>query len=251
MPAIPQIDLPLIEAFSSIQGEGLLVGCRQIFLRLPNCNLNCNYCDTPFASTKSCLLENPPGSGTIIELENPVSLPRLMETFSDWCAKAPGVHHSFSLTGGEPLLHADLLQECLPVLRKLLPIYLETNGTLPDQLETLISQIDWVSMDIKLESMSGEKTDWELQRCFLEIANRTQCYVKIVVGRETTDAELQKAAEIVSSVSENISLILQPVTIEAKPGMGTQHLLKMQDVVAAINPNVRIIPQTHVYLGLL
>ena len=38
---------PIIEVFSSIQGEGLLIGRRQIFVRFAGCNLNCNYCDTP------------------------------------------------------------------------------------------------------------------------------------------------------------------------------------------------------------
>ena len=40
------MDAPIIEIFSSIQGEGLLIGERQIFVRFAGCNLDCTYCDT-------------------------------------------------------------------------------------------------------------------------------------------------------------------------------------------------------------
>ncbi|MBN1405468.1 MAG: 7-carboxy-7-deazaguanine synthase QueE, partial [Candidatus Omnitrophica bacterium] len=36
----------VLEIFSSIQGEGIYVGERQIFIRFAGCNLNCVYCDT-------------------------------------------------------------------------------------------------------------------------------------------------------------------------------------------------------------
>ena len=36
------------EIFSSIQGEGPVVGYKQLFIRFCGCNLNCDYCDTEF-----------------------------------------------------------------------------------------------------------------------------------------------------------------------------------------------------------
>ena len=37
----------VVEVFSSIQGEGVCLGHRQIFVRLGGCNLHCDYCDEP------------------------------------------------------------------------------------------------------------------------------------------------------------------------------------------------------------
>lgn len=36
------------EIFASIQGEGPVVGYKQLFIRFCRCNLNCSYCDTEF-----------------------------------------------------------------------------------------------------------------------------------------------------------------------------------------------------------
>ncbi len=249
MQPIPKTDL--VEIFSSVQGEGVLVGYRQIFVRFPGCNLNCRYCDTDFSKSESCQIEEIPGSGELKDLKNPVDFNEVKNLLHAWDTALPGAHHSISLTGGEPLIHSELLATWLPELKDIYPIYLETNGTLPDQLETLIDDIDWVSMDIKLHSQTGLRTDWETHRLFLQIANQTNCYVKLVVGDDTPDLELQLAADLVSGVSTKVPIILQPVTLDNKINISTKRLLQMQALIAEIQPGVRVIPQTHRFLGVL
>ncbi len=249
MPLIPPTDL--IEIFSSIQGEGLHVGLRQVFIRFPDCNLHCNYCDTNFQRSATCQVEKDPGSGELVEWENPVALARVVDLLKRWTKRLPGTHHSISITGGEPLLHADLLQEWLPDLVKVLPVYLETNGIMAAELEKIIDLLDWVSMDIKLHSQTGERSDWQAHREFLQIANRVNSYVKVVVGPETTDLELQLSADLVSTVDSSIPIIIQPVTRENQVGIKVKRLLQMQALMCEIHPHVRVIPQTHVFLGAL
>lgn len=248
VPATPQTESNLIEIFSSIQGEGILVGCRQIFLRFAGCNLNCRYCDTDFAAATDCQIEDPPGSGKLKMLANPVGLATVYGLVDQWCKVAPAAHHSISLTGGEPLLQHAVLADWLPELRKLLPIYLETNGTLPDELERLLPHIDWISMDIKLDSLTGSATDWDTHRDFLRLACKTNCYVKMVVADRTTDLEIQLAAKLVADIAADIPLILQPVTLDGRVAVSTQRLLTMQQSISAIYGNVRIIPQTHRFM---
>ena len=121
MQPIPKADL--IEIFSSIQGEGVLVGFRQIFLRFPDCNLKCHYCDTDFLKTATCLVENSSGSGELNSLKNPVDFTLVRKLINAWSTELPGAHHSISITGGEPLLHEKLLLSWLPELRKILPVF--------------------------------------------------------------------------------------------------------------------------------
>ena len=102
------------EIFTSIQGEGPYIGYRQLFIRFCGCNLNCSYCDTDFnaENTKEYSVE---------ELIN--------------ICKQNLDCHSVSLTGGEPLLNLEFLKEFIP--RSPLPVYLETNGTLHENLKEI------------------------------------------------------------------------------------------------------------------
>lgn len=248
--ATAPIEGHLIEIFSSFQGEGVLVGCRQIFVRMAGCNLDCAYCDTPFQTTEFCRVEDAPSSGIFRPLHNPVSLDTLFNLLTDWDRRLPGLHHSIALTGGEPLLQADLLDEWLPSLRGLLPIYLETNGTLPAALELLLPQLDWISMDIKLPSVSGLPTPWQDHCNFLALAREKECQVKVVIGEESTEREVSAAARMVHDVAPQVPLILQPVTKEGRIGLSSNLLVSLHTVAARIHPTTRIIPQTHRFLGL-
>ncbi len=157
VPVTPSINAPLIEVFSSMQGEGVLIGCRQIFVRFAECNLSCDYCDTPFHGGPTCQIEAEPGSGCFNSHDNPVSMAEITRLISHWQHVSNNVHHSIALTGGEPLLHADLLKHWLPEVVSILPVFLETNGTLPAELEKVLPLLDWISMDIKGSAVTGDR----------------------------------------------------------------------------------------------
>jgi len=251
VPATPRTEAQLIEVFSSIQGEGLLVGCRQIFVRMAGCNLDCAYCDTPFEPVANCRIEDAPGSGSFRGLPNPVAMETLFNILFDWQREAPGIHHSISFTGGEPLVQAGILREWLPALRRLLPIHLETNGTLHRELEPLLAHIDSVAMDIKLPSQTGADTPWQDHCNFLALARDRECQVKVVVGEETPAKEVENAARMVQQVAPQVPLILQPVTRNGEIAITARMLIDLQTRAARIHPAVRIIPQTHRFIGLL
>jgi len=251
VPRIPRNNAHLMEIFSSIQGEGILIGHRQIFVRFAYCNLNCRYCDTLFQPMDSCRIEDSPGSGSFRSIPNPVSLETLDNILADWQRRAPWMHHSISLTGGEPLVQADALASWLPRLSDILPVHLETNGTLPDPLESLLPHLTWISMDIKLASVTGAPTPWQEHCNFLDLARRIHVQVKVVVAEETPVKEIETVARMVSETDPDIPLIIQPITRKGEAGIRPELLLEFQSVAARSHSTVRIIPQTHTFLNLL
>src|SRR3989338_9235017 len=109
------------EIFSSIQGEGIYSGVRQIFVRFFGCSLKCSYCDTKPETYCEYSVDN---------------LIRSLLTFGNH-------HHSISFTGGEPLKQVKFLEKLLPEIKKNEPkLYLETNGVDFEPLERVIDNID-------------------------------------------------------------------------------------------------------------
>lgn len=241
------------EIFSSIQGEGMLAGRRQIFVRLMECNLDCRYCDTNFEKSDVCRLESKPGSATFITLPQPLSLHKITQTFEDWRVQLPGAHHSVSFTGGEPLLYADALAEWFPEIRKSFPIHLETNGTMHLALRQVKHHVDYISMDMKLPSTAGcTEHLWDLHALFLREAYGANVSVKIVVGELTTDSEIRQVCDVISSIDAGLPLFLQPVTLpDGSVGATAAHILHLQELASFRLPDVRVIPQMHTFLGAL
>ncbi len=234
------------EIFSSIQGEGKYVGCRQLFIRLIGCNMDCPYCDTDklaHSNLVPCILEKCEGYEGDLELKNPLDLNDIMP-YINYRLQQP--HHSISITGGEPLLYPQIILELAKNLKPLsIPLFLETNGTLVKQLAQVIDEIDIISMDMKLPSDIG-KAYWQEHEEFLKLASKKDVYVKIVVSNESTVEDFEKALSIIKNIDENILLVLQPITPlgglhEAPP----EKMLKWQTRAMQVLKNVRVIPQTH------
>jgi organic radical activating enzyme len=151
-------------------------------------------------------------------------------------------HEFVSLTGGEPLLHADFIRDLLSELGgRHFKFYLETNGTLPDELKKVAAGIEIVSMDIKPPSACGRDL-WESHRAFLKTADG-KALVKMVIARETLESEVERASALVASVDRKIPFVLQPATEGSPPDM--ERLRAWQALALQHLFQVWIIPQMH------
>lgn len=124
------------ELYVSVQGESTHTGRPCAFVRLTACDLRCSWCDTPYAFT----------GGKKMSVDDVVAAVEQL--------RCPLVE----ITGGEPLLQADVI----PLMQKLVAagheVLVETGGHLPiDKLPAEVVAI----MDVKCPG-SGEaaKMHW-------------------------------------------------------------------------------------------
>ncbi len=245
----------LSEIFSSIQGEGPYVGERHLFVRFCGCHRDCIFCDTNTERTESVMVELEPGSGTFEQVPNPLSVEQVMELIRKVDHKK--TNRCISLTGGAPLLQAHYLRELLPHLcADDYRIYLETAGDLPQQLKSIIEWIDIVAMDVKLSSVTHEKNAFPAHWQFLKICRDfdVEVFTKLVLSAETHEGELMEAVKgIRKAGGADTLVVIQPMSraerTDAVPN--GEQLLRWQDKVASVLPNVRVISQTHKMLEML
>jgi len=241
----------LNEVFASIQGEGIHIGERHIFVRFQGCNMRCCFCDTPAAIAA---IDNPAGQvlcsiqvsrelhGAREQIPNPVSVSRLIELCSRLVVHGPG-RPILSLTGGEPLLQLEFLTHWLPQVGNDFRIYLETNGVQVDAMKKISSAVDVVSMDFKLPSATGLRAFWDEHRRFLLAAAETDLFVKAVVTRVTRREDILISARLIADINKSIPFVLQPADGNLKPS--SQMLVEFQDTALGTIEDIRVIPQTH------
>lgn len=107
-------ELPFVEVFETVEGEGLMAGYPTTFVRVFHCNLRCTWCDTPYSYAPA----QPEFTASIAEI-----VARVQEYG----------HGVVCLTGGEPLMHGEKSQALLYHLARqpyMRDVHVETNGAI-------------------------------------------------------------------------------------------------------------------------
>ena len=193
--------MKIAEIYKSIQGEGLLTGAPSVFIRASGCNLRCWFCDTPYASWQ------PEGQDYAVD--------EIIAEVEEWDVK------HVVITGGEPMLFAEMIPLCRELRRRGRHITIETAGTL-----YLGVACDLMSISPKL-STSGPDPErhahWarrhERQRFQREVLMRLMAeyeyQLKFVVDRVDDVAEVdQMIAELPGVTADRVLLMPQGRTME-------------------------------------
>jgi 7-carboxy-7-deazaguanine synthase len=182
------------EIFYSIQGEGRLVGIPSVFIRTSGCNLRCVWCDTPYTSWQ------PEGAHWTVK--------KILREIDKYPSRY------IVITGGEPLLAADLEELTVELQRVGAHITIETAATIFKPIAC-----DLISMSPKL----ANSTPWkraagkfaamhEKQRLNYSVVEKFldgyDYQLKFVVNRRTDFAEIGKLLDRLKNVDVAHVLIM-------------------------------------------
>jgi 7-carboxy-7-deazaguanine synthase len=230
------------EIFTSIEGEGIFVGKKTLFIRFSGCHLKCRWCDTKYAL--------PLDSGTDYQIDE----------IKDLIIKElrPSTY-KVNFTGGEPLLQTEAVIELADFIKKQtkLKTYMESSCFDSELFSKVLPYIDICKIEFKTDDSNvvedeeyGNLILNEIKCLELAIKSNKVTYIKIVV---TNSTNLESFKNLVYNISKKIKpsdilgFIIQPSFGIDEPTVNK--LLDTYDVVQPMFPDVRIIPQLHKEIG--
>lgn len=218
------------EIFYSLQGEGITTGRATVFVRFSGCNRACSFCDTDFDNYELLTSEQ-----IITEIKKIID--EYLITNDDW---------QIILTGGEPSLqvNSELIKD-IKTTFPLIPIRMETNGTLLNQIPSQ------VLTNISLSVSPKTENDAKLVCAFFtkeSVQNRVFDEIKIVSVPYDNTKGLEYNLQIFDNINKNVNLYLQPCDY----GNEFKNKEEIKKCVSAIkkNPRWKLSLQIHKIIGI-
>ncbi|MEW5909425.1 MAG: anaerobic ribonucleoside-triphosphate reductase activating protein [Thermodesulfobacteriota bacterium] len=204
--------------------------CSVLFSR--GCNFKCPYCHNPeLVKETACF-------------------PFFEKTeVYDYLKRRKGLIEGVVLSGGEPTLHEDLLHHCLTIKHLGFSVKLDTNGSKPHVLETLLNNhaVDYVAMDIKTDPFDygkitgngkiGDQITMSIKlimQSHIPYEFRTTC-VKPFVSPDI----LKQIAEVISGADRYVlqrfhhETLLAPEFFKGQnPGFDDESMLQLKKIAA-------------------
>ncbi len=204
-------ELRLHELYRSLQGESTYAGLPCVFVRTTACNLRCRWCDTPYAFNRGETFARADVLAKVLAFDTPL----------------------VEITGGEPLLQADVFPLMTELADAGKTVLLETSGSVAiDAVDPRVHVI----LDLKCPD-SGECTSnlWPN----LDRLQRTD-EVKFVVASRA-DWDWAAAAVREHRLDERF-------TVQVSAAFGEVGLKELAEWILQSGLNVRLQLQAHKYI---
>ena len=208
----PQIEhVVLNEVYAAIQGEGPFMGRPVVFLRTYGCNLQCDWCDTPY--TWDAARTDSRKDVNRLTLSEAADLVR--EQTSVYLTDAATI----IATGGEPLLQQKgIVRMLTEKLRHGYLLQWETNGTIVPSKET-IDATDAFIVSVKLAGSMGKRGfNTEERRirpqAIITLRDTGKAFWKFVIDTEEDESECLELIRSFRLPRDRVYVMPQGITRE-------------------------------------
>lgn len=235
------VRVKLSEIFTSIEGEGVLIGTKTMFVRMAGCPLKCRWCDTAYA-----IPMNSGSNYSLDEVKRLISDNLLPNTYK------------VNFTGGEPLVQYEAVIELAKFVgQKGIRTYLESACYDSVRFSKVLPYIDICKVEFKLRDSKvvedkhyGNLLANELECFRMAVNSGKACYVKVVVTDSSSLREFKDLVRHVFNMAKPADIagfIIQPSYEIDEPTYDV--LFGFYDIVYPHYDQVRVVPQLHKAIG--
>lgn len=214
--------LPMVEIFSTIEGEGTAAGQATTFVRIFNCNLRCTYCDTKYSYAPH--------------------KPQFYSTIENIIQEVKKYKNKYiCLTGGEPLLYKNLVMDLLLKLCELKfikDIHIETNGAI--DLEPFVDALSAKKLFKKIRFIM----DYKLSKSG-ELEKMIHSNLKLLTSRDELKFVIHDKDEFAEAIDILKSFNVKKPKVLFSPAYGIMDYAELADLIKENYKDGRLNLQLH------
>ncbi|TYS70952.1 7-carboxy-7-deazaguanine synthase QueE [Sutcliffiella horikoshii] len=225
--------IPVLEIFGpTIQGEGMVIGQKTMFVRTAGCDYRCSWCDSAFTWDGSA--------------KDDIVMMSPEEIYSQLCEIGGKAFNHVTISGGNPALLKNIGDLVKLLHQNEIKVALETQGS---KWQDWLMEIDDLTISPKPPS-SGMDTNFSILGDLLEKVNISSVSLKVVVFDEADLAYAKKVHKEYPDVAFYVQVGNDDTITEDDEKLVNNLLAKYEWLIDQVMKddemnNVRVLPQLH------
>lgn len=225
--------IPVLEIFGpTIQGEGMVIGQKTMFVRTAGCDYRCSWCDSAFTWDGSA--------------KDDIVMMSPEEIYNQLVEIGGKAFNHVTISGGNPALLKNIGELVHLLHGNDIKVALETQGS---KWQDWLTEIDDLTISPKPPS-SGMDTNFSILSDMLERVNNSSVSIKVVVFDEDDLAYAKKVHKLYPDVAFYVQVGNDDTTTEDDQMLISKLLAKYEWLIDQVMKddemnNVRVLPQLH------